>query len=1099
MIQKCDGVKILDLEEKLEATDGEYIVIAEKDNNYKLPLESVADIVIGNSKFKAAIKDVYESSTPTASVSLDKDQFLFSFGIPAGRTGDAGKDGKDGKAGKDGKDGIDGVPGIDGDTTRVVIAYKSTKTIQRPDTPVGGSWDYDTNTITYPEGWSGSDSNPNGYVWMSTATFSSKGTIVVPWSTPVRLTGADGHDGSDGSNIEFVYKLTVTSLVTPTKPTGNSQTEAIRQGWTDHPTGISESYQCEWVCSHNLQADGTWSEWEGPTIWSKWGVNGKDGDGVEYIYQRTKLPASPKEITDNNPDQDEYLPQSAPGEQPWTDDPKGVSEEFKYEWVSKRKYKGDTHKWGNFSSPSLWAKWGDDGQDGQHLRVMYTKTSGSDVKPRDPDRLNINPGSIWSVGMPSVTGKEAIWGIQALVTFDNKLVIDESLPEDERGWQGPYLITGVPGLDGNNFNYQVEAFKQSSTQPEKPTSNDPYHPGDGWVLTPDMSTGIWWKCIALVQGETGTVIEWGAVVKVTGQGVIIKGTLDSTDDLPTSGNEIGDGWVIDGFLWVWNGSDWVNVGKVQGMDGNYYEYRFARNNSWETAPQLNAAERYPAGWSSTAPALSSGKVLWATFALINGGDNTLMEQWCDPYYMTGMTGDNGGSGIPGVGYEVRYCKGTETTYTGEQWSDTMKRKRDPEGWSIDVPELVSGDEYNYIWFIQCRIINDELESGQYWSKPNPMGGIITPDPVGSQPIAYPMGIYSTSTPYINDGETAPYVYDTGGDTEGNHYFFLKAVMTWIGTQQNNESPGTDTSGAWEPLKNFEAIYTDLLIAPNSLVGGAVFNNNLMFSQRGKNSSGGDSSEYHLINTSDPMNTSNSFRPNFLLDFENGEAYFGAGGIHLAADSENSQLQLTTSDTKLTLDGSGLSMINNTGGLSTVGTYIKKSNISQLTNDYQFKLDSNGMHLGQAQAPFTSWFDVSSSGSLKLNDSITIGNTSGEHAIINSGSFSLKNSTLNNIVITYDNNTSSIVLNNPTGIDSSRIEIKALDDDASDAISVTAYDSWGNEAYISPLGVTVSDGVNTRIDIMKSMIIVTNSSGTYIGWTGTKNGLRFIGGICVGEA
>lgn len=1103
MIQKCDGVKILDLEEKLEVTGSEYIVTAEKDNNYKLPLESVADIVIGSSKFKAAIKDVYESSTPTASVSLDKDQFLFSFGIPAGRTGDAGKDGKDGKDGQDGKDGIDGVPGIDGDTTRVVIAYKSTKTIQRPDTPVGGSWDYDTNTITYPEGWSGSDSNPNGYVWMSTATFSSKGTIVVPWSTPVRLTGADGNDGADGSNIEFVYKLTITSLVTPTKPTGNSQTEAIRQGWTDHPTGISEQHQCEWVCSHNLQTDGSWSEWSDPTIWSKWGVNGKDGDGVEYIYQRTKLPASPKEITDNNPDQDEYIPQSAPGEQPWTDDPKGVSEEFKYEWVSQRKYKGNTHKWGNFSSPSLWAKWGDDGQDGQHLRVMYTKTSGSDVKPRDPDRLNINPGSIWSVGMPTATGKEAIWGIQALVTFDNQLVIDENLPEDERGWQGPYLITGVPGLDGNNFNYQVEAFKQSQTQPEKPTSNDPYNPGDGWVLTPDMSTGIWWKCIALVQGETGTVIEWGAVVKVTGQGVIIKGTLDSTDDLPTSGNEIGDSWIIDGVLWVWNGSDWVNVGKVQGTDGNYYEYRFARNNSWSSAPSLDQDTRYPSGWSPSAPALSDGKVLWATFAYINGSDNTMIKDWCDPYYMTGMTGDNGGSGIPGVGYEVRYCKGTETTYTGEQWSDTMKRKRDPEGWSIDVPELVSGDEYNYIWFIQCRIINDELESGQYWSKPNPMGGIITPDPVGSQPIVYPMGIYSTSTPYINDGETAPYVYDTGGDTGGNHYFFLKAVMTWIGTQQNNESPGTDTSGAWEPLKNFEAIYTDLLIAPNSLVGGAVFNNNLMFSQRGKNSSGGDSSEYHLINTSDPMNTSNSFRPNFLLDFENGEAYFGAGGIHLAADSSNTSIQLESGNVS-----------GGNGSIATIdidgATFQKVVSSSNPAANKRAELSIDGLSINMGIPKFyvndegMSYQHYAGSSTvtdfkLDTTGAITIGQTGSNHAIIDSGSFSLKNSTLDNIVITYDNTTSSIVLKNPTGIDSSRVEIKALDDDASDAISVTAYDSQGNKAYISPLGVTVSDGVNTHIDIMKSMITVTNSSGTYIGWTGTKNGLRFVGGICVGEA
>lgn len=707
---------------------------------------------------------------------------------------------------------------------------------------------------------------------------------------------------------------------------------------------------------------------------------------------------------------------------------------------------------------------------------MYTKTSGSDVKPRDPDRLNINPGSIWGVGMPTATGKEAIWGIQALVTFDNQLVIDESLPEDERGWQGPYLITGVPGLDGNNFNYQVEAFKQSQTQPEKPTSNDPYNPGDGWVLTPDMSTGIWWKSVALVQGETGSVIEWGAVVKVTGQGVVIKGTLDSTDDLPTSGNEIGDGWVIDGFLWVWNGSEWVNVGKVQGMDGNYTEFRFARNNSWSTAPALDTSmdNRYPSGWSTGAPALSDGKVLWATYATVSGIDNTLLTDWADPYYMTGMTGDNGGSGIPGVGYEVRYCKGTETTYTGT-YNDSMKWTRDITslGWSMGVPELTNGDEYNYIWFTQARIIDDELESA--WSKPNPMGGIITPDPVGSQPIAYPAGIYSTSTPYINDGEKAPYVYDT---SDGN-YYFLKSVMTWIGTQQNNESPATDTSGAWTVLENYEAIYTDLLIAPNSLVGGAVFNNNLMFSQRGKDASGGDSSEYHLINTSDPMNTSNSFRPNFLLDFENGEAYFGAGGIHLAADSENSQLQLTTSDTKLTLDGSGLSMINNSssGALSTSGTYIKKNNISQLTSDYQFKLDSTGMRMGQAQSPFTEWFGLNSDGSGQLAKGNITWNSSGEINELNVGD------STNGKVILAGDSFSGLRVPQSTDSDFYLIDIYGTQDQSPNEGNIYVRCSNGSQISISGDGsiyiqkVLGSDTYSARLNPTEGLIFAKNNLTT----------------------
>lgn len=252
-----------------------------------------------------------------------------------------------------------------------------------------------------------------------------------------------------------------------------------------------------------------------------------------------------------------------------------------------------------------------------------------------------------------------------------------------------------------------------------------------------------------------------------------------------------------------------------------------------------------------------------------------------------------------------------------------------------------------------------------------------------------------------------------------------------------------------------------------------------------------------------MNTSNSFRPNFLLDFANGEAYFGAGGIHLAADSSNTSIQLESGNVS-----------GGNGSIATIdidgATFQKVVSSSNPAANKRAELSIDGLSINMGIPKFyvndegMSYQHYAGSSTvtdfkLDTTGAITIGQTGSNHAIIDSGSFSLKNSTLDNIVITYDNTTSSIVLKNPTGVDSSRVEIKALDDNASDAISVTAYDSQGNKAYISPLGVTVSDGVSTHIDIMKSMVTVTNSSGTHIGWTGTKNGLRFIGGICVGEA
>ena len=42
---------------------------------------------------------------------------------------------------------------------------------------------------------------------MSYASFNSAGTNLSGWQTPTRLTGEDGHNGTDGSSIEFIYRL----------------------------------------------------------------------------------------------------------------------------------------------------------------------------------------------------------------------------------------------------------------------------------------------------------------------------------------------------------------------------------------------------------------------------------------------------------------------------------------------------------------------------------------------------------------------------------------------------------------------------------------------------------------------------------------------------------------------------------------------------------------------------------------------------------------------------------------------------------------------------------------------------------------------------
>ena len=51
-----------------------------------------------------------------------------------------------------------------------------------------------------------------------------------------------------------------------------------------------------------------------------------------------------------------------------------------------------------------------------------------------------------------------------------------------------------------------------------------------------------------------------------GAGLTLLGELDDPADLP-EGAAPGDGYIIDGDLWIWTGDEWTNAGNVQGPEG----------------------------------------------------------------------------------------------------------------------------------------------------------------------------------------------------------------------------------------------------------------------------------------------------------------------------------------------------------------------------------------------------------------------------------------------------------------------------------------------------------------------------------------------------
>lgn len=390
--------------------------------------------------------------------------------------------------------GTDGQNGI-----RYVYIYKTSST--KPSTP--------TSTDIPPTGWSldPTEISANTYTWMSQSQLDENG-LATTWSTPIRLTGAQGEAGKDGTDIEFIYRLSDTGDPL-SHPASVQQDGYVPSGWTDNPSGVGPTLKYEFVCVR-YKIDGVWSQYSNPAIWSKYGEKGQDGDGYEYIYQLTIEnfpPAKP-----NGTQADDYVPSG------WTDNPTGVSTEFPYEWVSTRKKKSGL--WRAFTEPALWAKLGNDGS---YQEFRYTIWEWDDVPELSKTTPSPDtPTVTWYLQPPlPTTDKPGLWMTSATLRNADTLISE---------WTTPVRINGENGSQGNMVEFRFTNMNKLFTDEKAkgriakfkrdPSIWQPASKAQSWMTSLPTETEGYkiWQSFATIQGADDTLIgEWAEPVPYNGQ------------------------------------------------------------------------------------------------------------------------------------------------------------------------------------------------------------------------------------------------------------------------------------------------------------------------------------------------------------------------------------------------------------------------------------------------------------------------------------------------------------------------------------------------------------------------------------------------------
>ena len=189
--------------------------------------------------------------------------------------------------GADGAAGSDGVNGADGKSTYQAAIYK--RAVTAPPAPSGGSFNFGTNALTPPSGWSETVPTGANPVYVSRYLFFIVGDTGIDsagtWSTPVILAqnGVDGSDGADGVST-YLYPIYRRSGTIPSTPAGGVYDFGANAGtppspWLNAPPAGSDPLYLSTALASVSGATGTDTSlvWTAPTI-----ISGSDGlDGVD--------------------------------------------------------------------------------------------------------------------------------------------------------------------------------------------------------------------------------------------------------------------------------------------------------------------------------------------------------------------------------------------------------------------------------------------------------------------------------------------------------------------------------------------------------------------------------------------------------------------------------------------------------------------------------------------------------------------------------------------------------------------------------------------------------------------------------------------------